>query len=314
MALMHHEGQSVPPDQEKTNLEMPGSGAPTQETAEQQNVPELDTSIQSTTVVDAVQAPEVAPFPPVPTQETKSRRGIIIGSTVAALGLAAGAFLGLSGSSDSDRREQPVAATDTTPQNQEDSETTPVTAEGGIVINEGQDSPEATETPLTYQQTIDQYMYYPDFLVEPVMSDDPRVYINELNRLLGIYLLDERQDKADRALATLTGDDATPFKLRDGLEQMREDNFAVRSSGRNTYFSDPESIRVVRSGPNYAVIETINTALHARVSHGVRTAGEIPNSTGTAYYYIRIMPNGQKYAFGIDDADYGWQGGSTLDD
>lgn len=104
---------SVPQEPRKDKLEMLGSGAPTQETTEQMNVPEADTSLQSTTVVDAVQAPELAPFPDSTTPDRRGRRGLMIGLVSGAAALAGAVGLMMGGSSeDKPSSEVPTVSAD----------------------------------------------------------------------------------------------------------------------------------------------------------------------------------------------------------
>lgn len=110
MALIHQEEYPIPQEPEKSNLGMPGSGAPTQETAEQYDVPLADTRLQSTTVSEGIQPPEIESFPPVTTPNHSSRRGLAIGAGVAAVALSAAAFFGLTGGGEKEQATQEVSA------------------------------------------------------------------------------------------------------------------------------------------------------------------------------------------------------------
>lgn len=221
-------------------------------------------------------------------------------AAVAILGVAAGSLLAATRSDDSENTK---------------SEVPEVTTTAPEILNDNNTGLSNSEKLNLYNTAKAEYLNYEDFEVEPVYSNKPDVYVSEFNKLIAVVVMESEQQKAEQALAILTGATETPSKFRDGLLAERDKNLNFRDKeegGRDTYISDPNNITVIRSGDNYEIVKTTNVAIQVR-NDKLQEPQEYESTKQTAYYYIRIMPDGRRHLFAVDNVLSNWVGGVSFD-
>lgn len=200
----------------------------------------------------------------------------------------------------------------------EQAQTTPTTAGAPAGANGEGTVTSLTPTSLSrseqlkrYAEAQKAYLNFEGFAVAPVRAEDPATYLDGLNRLFAVAVMDNDSAKSQQAVQALTGTSATPAAFRQFIATTRQDNltgYGKTTGSRNTLFSDPNDLTVVASGPGFAIVRTTNALLNVR-NDKVQLPQEVSNSKSIAYYYVRVLPDGTKQLMAVDNRLNDWHGG-----